>query len=260
MWRIVVSSPSLKGSASWRWQSTGAGARRFQPKPGANTPESETHTFMPRKPNPNAKKTIDEPPKGRMLFMSPAWFSQLKPLGWLINNITGFCAYQMLLESVSTCGIGFCLMNKFFTIQEAKQWFESINYPCMYFMNFESGIHTEDYTLIGGAKLDRHLVTSLHSAHNITMGLLPFQVLFMLATYPLVLRAWPRVKSQLIKLPILDRIFTPVTIPAEGAGWMNRIFGSALGGAAVQGAAATRSSAESEAIKRNIGKSAKWRK
>jgi len=194
------------------------------------------------------KFCVEEAKLQRQTGQQPSSSSTPRPLrvrilAWIVDNIGGLFAYQMLIETMVTGMLTAYLLTDRITLEDIKT-FVGIYFPVgLEWIDFESGIYKED-VVFAGTKLDAKLATALHSAHNVSIGLMPLQFVFLFATYPLLMRAWPFVKVPLMKLPLARRAFKPIPVPGEISRWSNDTLGTSLGTTAMAGGVAPGAAAD----------------
>lgn len=155
-----------------------------------------------------------------------------KIMGWIIDNFGGILAYQLLIETMLTGLLAAYLAKGTLTKENVTSFLtDDVQYPFVSWIDFDGAVYTEDPVVFGHVVMYARTATILHTAHNISYALMPLQITFMLATYPFLLLAWPRISGPLMKIPLAKYAFSPVKTPAEVAHWANRRFGSNLGAA-----------------------------
>jgi hypothetical protein len=184
-----------------------------------------------------------------------------KPIGWLIDNVGGLIAYQMVIEAMFSGAVAGLLLNHVYTVASLRSALEATGNPLVEFINWDGCVYEKGLELPeslrpfvvvgnkgGGADdgkrpliiMDADACTALHTGHNVSMGFMPVQMVFLFATYPLVKRVWPLVRRGVSRIPLLGWAFRPVAMPAEVAARVNSTFGTTLGGAAIGGSQHTR--------------------
>ncbi|RNF16097.1 uncharacterized protein Tco025E_05293 [Trypanosoma conorhini] len=176
MWRRCAVDVIARGSR-------GVASRApAQPQPRGGTVTARP-AAAPRHPQ-RQQRSIPRPEPPRRRF---SWRTS-PPIVWLIANAVPIATYQLFLEAGCTGLCAWLLLRGRTTAAGIEAWLQSHHYPFTGLIDWAGGRHAEDWT-VAGRRIDAATLTALHVGHNVANGLLPLQVVFLAATYPVVARA-----------------------------------------------------------------------
>lgn len=206
----------------------------FQTQPSRSVPLSSSSSGA-------SSSTPPPPPPPNTLFgslMDPLRQLYRRSTIWLLNNAASLLSYQLLLETILTGTVSYALLERYITVDDVENYLAKKQYPLLSWMDLKSGIYTEPYQPLPTAPqmvVDAHTMTAVHSGHNIVMGFLPFQLLFLFATYPTACRVFSFAQPFVDRVPVLKWLFGAQMMPAEVSHWVNRKMGTSIGTTATGG-------------------------
>lgn len=129
------------------------------------------------------------PAEGSVLGWQPSPKLMRNPVfRFLFHNAIPIATYQLVLEVGFTASFGIAIYSGRATGEGIVEQIRAWHYPFMSWITLEGCTYTEGIP-VGPRTLKPEKLTAAHMGHNIASGLLPLQVVILMCTYPLILRA-----------------------------------------------------------------------